>query len=589
MIGTVLAGRFEVSALVSEGPIFNLLRARDRITGRDTSLRVVRAPFDGQAEFIDALDVAVRKVSPIVHPNVERVTELDRHDGHAYIVGEWTQAPALADRIRKLAPFSVPVAVAAALSVSRGLDAFHKAGVVHGDVGADTACLMADGEVRLQMGGLWEAYSASPTAGAMVLPSLAAALAPEVGKGAMPSLRSDVYAVGVLLYELLTGRKPYAGDTPLATAMRHSTDPTPRVRALNGSVPAVLDEIVAKAMDKDPAGRYANAGELAADLRLVQDALRFGRTLSWPLRTSASPTPVTPPAKAPASARTPKAAAPGRVAPRMSALRDEEEDYGKPERDVPAWASIGLALVACVAVSLLAVYFVLNLNRPQLVTVPSVRNLDVADARSNFERVKLTLKLGEKVANDRVEAGRVLSTDPPQQSRVREGTTVVAQVSAGPLNVTVPDLAGLTPDTARTVLEKQNLALDDTQDHENKTGAKDGTITKQDPPAKASTARDGRVRVTVQDDGLPPPEVHRYDYTLHVDLAELRDPTNVRITLQDDNGKREVESRRRRPGESFPVTERARGEKVTWQIFYDGRLVKTIVERSDGTSTETTP
>ncbi|RYG22096.1 hypothetical protein EON82_17715, partial [bacterium] len=117
MIGSVLAGRFEVNAIVSEGPIFTLLRARDRITGRDASLRLVRSPFDGQAEFIEALDRAVRKVAPISHSNVERLIELDRHEGQVYIVGEWTQAPTLADRIRKLAPFSVPVAVAAALSV----------------------------------------------------------------------------------------------------------------------------------------------------------------------------------------------------------------------------------------------------------------------------------------------------------------------------------------------------------------------------------------------------------------------------------------------------------------------------------------
>lgn len=587
MIGSVLAGRFEISAVVAEGPIFTLLRARDRITGRDVSLRLVRAPFDGQTEFLKALEEAVRKVAPIVHPNVERLAELDRHEGQAYIVGEWTQAPALADRIRKLAPFSAPVAVAAALSVSRGLDAFHKAGIVHGDVGPETACLMADGEVRLQMGGLWEAYGASPTAGAMVLPTLAPALAPEVGKGAMPSLRSDVYAVGVLLYELLTGRQPYLGDTPLATAMRHSTDPTPRVRSLNPSVPIVLDEIVAKAMDKDPAARYGGAGELANDLRLVQDALRFGRTLSWPLRPAAA---AAPPTKTAPSARTPKAAPPGRVAPKMSAIReDDDEEYGKPERDVPAWASIGLALVACVAVSLLAVYCVLNLNRPRLVNVPSIRNLTFTEARTSLERAKLALRLGEKVPNDEVEVDRVLDTEPAAETRVREGSTVVARVSAGPSSVKVPKLEGMTPDSARSMLEKLGLTLDDEMERVNKPGATDGDIVAQEPKANVSLAREGKVRVTVQDDSIPVPEIKRYDYTLNVNLSELRDRTEVRIEIEDLDGKREVQRRSRRPGEAFSVTERGKGDQVTWRIRYEDRLVKTILERSDGTATESTP
>ena len=587
MIGSVLAGRFEVSALVSEGPIFTLLRARDRITGRDVSVRLVRAPFDGQTEFLDALTAAVRKVTPVVHPNVERLLEIDRHDGQAYIVGEWTQAPTLSDRIRKLAPFSAPVAVAAALSVARGLDAFHKANLVHGDVGPETTCLMADGEVRLQMGGLWEAYGASPTAGAMVLPSLAPALAPEVGKGAMPSLRSDVYAVGILLFELLTGRAPYAADTPLATAMRHSTDPTPRVRDLNPSVPLVLDEIVAKAMDKDPSARYATAGELANDLRLMQDALRFGRTLTWPLRPVAT---VAPSAKPNPVSRVAKAAPPGRVAPKMSAIRDdEEEEYGRSERDVPAWASIGLALVACVAVSLLAVYFVLNLNRPRLVSVPSVRNLAFSDARSSFEKSKLNLTRGEKVPDAEVEVDHVLSTEPAAEARVREGSTVVAKVSAGPSSVAVPKIEGMTPDSARSMLEKIGLVLDDEMERVNKPGAEDGSIVAQDPKAGASIALQGKVRVTVQDASLPAPEVRRYDYTLNVDLAEMTDRTRVKIEIEDADGKREVQSRRRKPGESFPVTERAKGEQVTWRIYYDDKLVKTVVARSDGTASESTP
>ncbi len=586
MIGSVLAGRFEVSAVVSEGPVFTLLRAKDRITGRDASLRLVRAPFDGQSEFLAALDRAVRKVVPIVHPNVERLLELDRHEGQAYIVGEWTQAPALADRIRKLAPFSVPVAVAAALSVSRGLDAFHKAGIVHGDVGPDTACLMVDGEVRLQMGGLWEAYGASPTAGAMVLPSLAHALAPEVGKGAMPSLRSDVYAVGVLLFELLTGRKPYVGDTPLATAMRHSTDPTPRVRGFNASVPVVLDEIVAKAMAKEPEARYATAGELANDLRLVQDALRFGRTLSWPLRPVAA---AAPPVKA-AATGTPKAATPGRVAPKMSAIReDDDADYGKPERDVPAWASIGLALVACIAVSLLAVYFVLNLNRPRLVSVPSVKNLAFSDARSSLERAKLTLRMGDKTPNDSVAADLVLATDPPAGSRLREGATVTATVSSGPASIAVPKLDGMTPDSARSMLEKLGLALDDDIARVNGPTAPDGTIVAQDPKPNAQIAREGKVKVTVQDDTLAKPQLKAYDYTINIDLSELRDPTQVRVEIEDPEGKRTVQERERRPGGKFPVTARAKGDEVTWRIYYDDRLVKTVVAHSTDTSPDAAP
>ncbi|RYG20143.1 PASTA domain-containing protein [bacterium] len=391
----------------------------------------------------------------------------------------------------------------------------------------------------------------------------------------------------VLLFELLTGRKPYVGDTPLATAMRHGTDPTPRVRDINASVPMVLDEIIAKAMSKDPASRYASAGEMAADLRLVQDALRFGRTLSWPLRPGVAPAP----AKTVSASRAPKPATPGRVAPKMSAIQDDDdEDFGKPERDVPAWASIGLALVACVAVSLLAVYFVLNLNRPRLVTVPSVRNFSVQETRTALERYKLNLRVDpDKAPDDKVKADLVIGTDPPDRTRVREGTTIVARVSAGPAQVTVPDLMGLTPDSARSQLEKLGLVLDDDLDQANKPPAKAGTIVEQEPQAKAKVPREAQVHVTIQDDSLPPPQTQRFDYTLKVDLVDLRERARVKIEVEDLDGKREVHNSRHSPRDQFTVKARARGEKATFRIYYDDRLVKTITQRTDGQNTEVTP
>jgi serine/threonine-protein kinase len=275
----------------------------------------------------------------------------------------------------------------------------------------------------------------------------------------------------------------------------------------------------------------------------------------------------------------------------MSAIQDDDDDdFGKPERDVPAWASIGLALVACVAVSLLAVYFVLNLNRPRLVTVPSVRNFSVSEARTAFERYKLTMRVdANKVPDDKVEADHVIGTEPPDRTRVREGTSIVATVSAGPAQATVPDLVGLTPDSARSQLEKLGLVLDSESDKANKPPAKPGTIVAQEPGAKAKVARDARVHVTVQDDSLPPPQLQRYDYTLGVNLSELQQRARVRIEIEDMDGKREVYSERRSPGDQFTVKARARGEQATFRIYYDDRLVKTIVQRSDGQNTEVTP
>jgi serine/threonine-protein kinase len=174
-------------------------------------------------------------------------------------------------------------------------------------------------------------------------------LAPEVSSGNLPSPSSDVYSVGILLYQLLSGRFPYSADTPVAMALKHATAGIPSVKIYNSAVPNALDEIVKKAMAKDPAVRYANASELLSDLRMLQDGLRFGKTLTWPLKTAPSPE------KQP-------------VAPKMSAIREEEAERAKKEReprDVPIWLIAVFAFFAAVFLAAIGYFLIYNVSKPK--------------------------------------------------------------------------------------------------------------------------------------------------------------------------------------------------------------------------------
>ena len=284
MIGEIFGSRFELVAQANDGPIFTAYMAKEAGSGKDVCVRLFRSPFDKELDFVEAVGVAAQKAAVVDHPGVERITALEYDGGRPFLVGQFSPGITLGERIRKLAPFSVPVAVGTAISILEGLDALHRAGIVHGDVNSDNVVIAMDGSARVQLAAIWEAYSRSSTAGAVVLPSMAPFLAPEVSAGGAPSHGSDVYSVGVLLFELICGRPPYSADSPIAMAMKHATAPTPSVKGFNASSPIVLDEIVKKAMNKDPGMRYRTAGTMLADLRVLQDALRFGRTLTWPLK-----------------------------------------------------------------------------------------------------------------------------------------------------------------------------------------------------------------------------------------------------------------------------------------------------------------
>lgn len=598
MIGSILRARYELTGLVADGPIFATYSARDRQTGRDLAVRLVKAPFSRDSDFLERLKETVTRYKQFHSPNIEALQQVDFDDNNAFIVGDLTRGPSLSDRVRKLAPFSTQVSVGTAISLCAALEPLHKSRVAHGDLQPGNVAVLADGDVRLQLSGIWEAYRGSQTAEAMVLPGLAPYLAPEISAGSPPTPASDVYAIGAILFELLSGRLPYYADTPVAMALQHASSPTPSVRAVNPSVPTVLDEIVKKAMAKQPSQRYASASDMAADLRLLQDALRFGRQLSWPLRPTI-PAPTAPTGKGSDSRSGSKVKVtpqPQRVAPRMSALReDDDEDHSRrerKERDVPLWMLFFTTFLAAIALALVVFWVAFNLNKPRTVAIPNIAGLSVNEARDALRGAKLELRVASRLANDKVESDHIIDVNPEAGEKIREGGTVNVTVSLGSRMVAVPDLKGLTLDKAKTVLGTLNLDVDDTVLHEPDPNITEGLIISTMPEAKTSVERQSRVRVTLSSgkvgqisstsrmlqDGC--------EYSLRVKLADITEPTQVRVEMVDDEGMRVIHNAKHRPGDSFDGSWIGKGIQAKFLFYYNDKLVKTIVKQATGEQEE---
>ena len=589
MIGRLLKSRYEVVGLLQDGPVFATYSARDRIQGRDLSVRILKHPFSEECDFVDRLVATVQKYSIIQSANIERLHSVESDQGLPFILGDLTRGPSLADRIKKLAPFSVPVSVGTAMSILHALDSVHRSGLVHGDLNPQYLAVMADGDVRLQMAGVWEAYSGSPTAGMVVLPNMAPYLAPEVSAGSMPSSSSDVYAVGILLYELLTGRLPYFAESALAVAMQHSTAPTPSVRSINTAVPAVLDEIVKKAMSKDPRNRYLNASEMMADLRMLQDALRFGRSLTWPLR----PETVQP---GPAVTGRGPGAKPQPVAPAMSAIRgvtDSPEVTRKKkraERDVPVWMmAVGLFSLG-IFVCVVLMWVVQNLNRPKFVTVPNIKTLSVTEATGLLGESKLKLRVTSREPNEKFDQDAILDVTPEPGEKIREGGTVSVIVSSGSKNVSIPDLKGLTIDKAKALLATLNLTLAPTFERISDPKISAELIVRSDPIARTTVPRQTQVKVYVssgpsEETTSSRPVDEGYLYTLNIKLKDLPHRTLIRVDMVDTSGTRTVYNKDHDSGETIEVTAKSADQVATFNIYYDGTLVMQKQKQAEGDQT----
>lgn len=573
MIGAVLRIRYELVQELGEDGLFTVYRARDRVAGKDVCVRVLQSPFAEEPAFVARLREIVDRVRGIQHPGIERPLDVDDDDGRPFVVSEFAPGQNLAARIRRLAPFSAPVAVQTMIAVCEAVEAIHAEGLVHGDLAARNVTVGADGSAKVANVALWQTYSASRFAGAAALPGMAPYLAPEISSGAMPSPSSDIYALGVLLFELLTGRTPYPGDTPVSIAVKHATAPPPTVRMFNPSVSTVLDEVVKKALAKTESDRYPSVRALLNDLRAVNDALRFGKNLSWPIG---------------AAAASPRATA---VAPRMGAVRPaskvqepEEEPEARYSGDVPKWLR-GLVYLAVIGlVGMLGGYVYLNLSMPKTVKVPDVVGLTANEASIRLQQTGLTLRISRREQSETSPEGTILDLSPRPGQDAKEGSTVLAILSSGSRFVEVPDLRGRTVDDAKSLLASLGLELDEPVVEVRHREVEAGKVVAQVPEPRRKVERFTRVRAEVSTGRSGPrsgsdPDGPRSLYKIRIGVPdEVDESILVRVDITDAVETRTIYEQRHTAGESIEVQAEGIGKEATFRVFFDGEVVKQVTQ-----------
>lgn len=570
MIGTMVAGRYQVIEEIALDEVLGTYRAKDVATGKDVCLRSVMPEFAVDQSFIDALRETVGSGQAVSHPGVERVSMQTDGAGGVYLVSDFFSGLSLEGRLRRLATLSVPLTVTIAVEVAEALNALHAAGLAHGDVGLRTVLSNQSEQIRLVMPGFWRAYGANPRAAVAMLRQMAPSLAPEVTAGAMPSPTSDVYALGVLMWQILAGRPPFAGDTPGSVAVKHATAPYPSLREVNAAVPTAMDEIIRKAMSRNPLERYPSANALLADLKQVQDALRFGRPLTWPL---------TPPSQVPDEPA---------VAPTMNALdakpRDPQggkkktRERGDRDDRVPRFLTWLAFLTTIAAVVVLGMWFAFWAQQTPMVQVPNMVGKPLEAAREEAKKLKFTLREIGREQNDKFAANTIIQMNPSPGESVRENSYVDVTVSAGSRIVEVPDFRGRSLDEAKQLAQSMGLRLQDADiefvmDRE----AEPNTIVGQLPERGQKVERLTRLRLKVsggtrRDEAGP--RGARRTYTVTFDVPDtLTSAVTVRIEMTDERGTRTIFEERQEPGTNISQEVRAFGDNVLFRIFFDDEFI----------------
>lgn len=414
----VIGDRYTLLKVLGDGGMARVYLVRDSVLGREVALKVLRERYAEDESFVERFRREARNAASLNHPGVVQVYDQGRSgEGAYYMAMEYVPGGTLKERISQTGPLEPPEAAAIASRVADALAEAHRGGIVHRDVKPQNVLLTSSGEAKVADFGIARAATSQTITETNVVLGTAAYMSPEQVRGEHVGPQSDLYSLGVVLYEMLTGRLPHEADDPIATAMKHLERPAPHPREANPLVPEELDALVVRLLSKDPEMRYPGAADLAEDLRRIRDGL-----LPLPFevggRTRTNPTVVTPTRRAPRSGG------------------------GTVRRTIP-WALVallvGLALLGGVAWALSRSPEEQspgdagrNPGSAALAEVPDVTGLTPEEARMRLKGANLILGSREEAASEEAERGTVVGQDPAAAIKAERGSAVDVTVGKGP-------------------------------------------------------------------------------------------------------------------------------------------------------------
>ena len=455
LIGRLVDGRYRVRARIARGGMATVYVATDLRLERRVALKVMHGHLSDDTVFQSRFIQEARSAARLSDPHVVNVFDQGQDGEMAYLVMEYLPGITLRELLREHKRLTVDQTLTIMDAILSGLAAAHRAGIVHRDVKPENVLLAEDGRIKIGDFGLARATTANTASGAQLMGTIAY-LAPELVTRGTADARSDIYSLGIMLYEMLAGEQPYKGEQPMQIAYQHATDSVPRPSAKNPSVPEQLDELVLWSTEREPDDRPLDAGVMLQRLREVEKELglapQVARAVSVGTVGPASPAESRELTKVlPQTATIPDA--PAEDVDNATRLRAKTRR--RTARGV--WL---LLLVLVLAGGSAATGWWFGSGPGSLVEVPDVAQQSFADAETLLAQNQLRAQSQD--VNDReIPAGTTVGSDPPAGSRLDKETVVTVFVSAGPATHQLPELQGKSVDEVRGILEAAYVGVGD--------------------------------------------------------------------------------------------------------------------------------
>jgi hypothetical protein len=486
VIGRVLAGRYELGEVVGQGGMAVVHRALDRTLGREVALKVLRDQYSADPEFVERFEREARAAARLAHPNIVDIYDVGSDDGTHYIVMELVEGENLKSLVRRGGRLPPALVIRFGREIASALDYAHRRGLVHRDVKPQNVLVDADGHTKLTDFGIAQAAEHVSLTQTGIVLGTAQYMAPEQAQGKPIGPATDLYSLGVVLYELATGRLPFEGDSPLTVALRHVQEQPIPPRRLNPSLPPELETVILRAMAKDPGRRYASGAELAQALASGPDPLRE--------RTAVVPAAAGRPAatRRQGEATTRAAVAPSRVAapPPRRAMGVSRRPKGGGRA-----GTVVLLLLTLASLGLLALGFNWLFGSGRLTATAARPTATAVPVVATATRVPPTATRPPPTATPPPATPKPAPTATPVPPTLTAVPTPTAAPTTPPARATVPRLIGMNVEQAQAQLGARNLIMEFRDGSDPR--QPDGVIIDQVPREGEAAAPRSVVRVVV--------------------------------------------------------------------------------------------
>lgn len=480
----ILSNRYEIIEKIGSGGMAIVYKAKDLLLNRIVTIKVLREQFAADEEFVRRFRREAQSAASLSHTNIVSIYDVGKDGETEYIVMEYIEGQNLKDIIRNYAPLSTEQTIELGMQIAEAIRHAHEHHIIHRDIKPHNILVTEDGRIKVTDFGIARAVSAATMTHTGDIVGSVHYLSPEQAKGVQTNEQSDVYSLGIILYELLTGKVPYDGETPISIALKHLQEQAVPPSKLNPRVSSALENLVMRTIAKSPDQRYATAKELLQDLHKVQAGLPVNKVESEDQDLE--------------STRIHRSLSTGV----NSALSDEKEGgrkkaNGKKQPKRWPWVALGVVVLFMVGIGFAFTQW-FNVGTT---TVPPLVGKTINEAGYFVEQRNLYLDPEtQEEYSDTVEKTRITRTDPEEGASVKEGREIKVWVSLGPEQVKFPNLktGEMTQEAAINTLESLGFKKENITIQSDKNSALPvGIVAEQDPAPGADWPKNGYVTLTV--------------------------------------------------------------------------------------------